>query len=114
MTGESSSFRPTKLGSGEKAALGAVSLGAVELTQGDWAPVAEVVQPAGSEGAITPSTFSENRVASWPISREKETVPRLCEPSCNWNVGEMVVPQAPLAVKVNDLETTAPPATSAP
>src|SRR5215471_5688196 len=74
MTGESSSFRPTKPGSGEKAALGEVSLGAVELTQSDWAPVEAVVQPAGSEGAFTPSKFSENRVVSWPIGREKETV----------------------------------------
>src|SRR5215472_7510497 len=110
MTGESSSFRPTKPGSGEKAALGAVSLGAVELTQEDWAPVAAVVQPTGSEGAITTSKFSENRVASWPIGREKVTVPKSCEPSCNWNVGEMFAPQAPLAVKVNNLETVVPPA----
>src|SRR5262245_36979287 len=114
MTGESSSFRPTKPGSGEKAALGAVSLGAVEVTQADWAPVVAVVQPAGNEGAFTPSKFSENRVTIWPSTREKETVPKFCEPSVNWNVGEMFAPQAPVAVKVNDLETVAPPTTSAP
>src|SRR5262245_25325879 len=114
MTGESSSFSPTALGSGEKAALGDVSLEAVELTQEDWAPVVAVVQPAGSAGAFTPSKFSDNRLASWPIAREKETVPRFCAPSCNWNVGEMLAPQAPVAVKVKDLETVAPPATSAP
>src|SRR5262245_56299521 len=114
MTGESSSFRPTKASSVEKAALGAVSLGALALTQEDCSPVAEVVQPAGSEGAITPSKFSENRVTSWPITREKETVPRFCEPSCNRNVGEMLEPHGPLAVKVNGLETAAPPARSVP
>src|SRR5215470_10211395 len=98
MTGESSSFRPTKAESGEKAALGEVSLEMVELTQLVCSPVAEVVQPVGSEGAFTLSKFSENRVTSWPIGREKETVPRSCEPSCIWNVGEMLAPQAPLAV----------------
>src|SRR5262245_46800341 len=105
MTGESSSFRPTKPDSEEKAALGDVSLEAVELTQLVCSPVAEVVQPAGSEGAFTLSKFSENRVTGWPIPKEKETVPRFCEPSVNWNVGAMFAPQAPLAVKVNDLET---------
>src|SRR5262245_33255279 len=114
MIGESSSFRPTKLESEEKAALGEVSLELAELTQADCSPVVAVVQPAGSEGAFTASKFSENRVTGWPITKEKETVPKFCEPSCNWNVGEMFAPQAPLAVKVNDLETAVPPATSAP
>src|SRR5436309_15317564 len=105
MTGVSSSFRPTAPGSGEKAALGEVSLEAVEFTQEDWEPVVEVVQPTGNAGAVTPSKFSEKSVASWPIRKEKETVPKFWEPSCNWNVGEMFVLQAPVAVKENDLET---------
>jgi len=39
--------------------IGAVSLALVRVSQGDSAPVAEVVQPEGSAGAVTPSKFSK-------------------------------------------------------
>ena len=61
--------------SGENAALGGVAVTAVEVTQGTSAPPAEVVQPAGSAGAVTPSKFSENGVEIAPRVKLYVTVP---------------------------------------
>ena len=103
IAGESSSLTPTLAGSGEKTELGAVSLAAVEVTQADWALLAEVAQPVGNAGAVTPSKFWEKRsdTLDWPSGKEKVTVPRLAAPSCNWSVAVLLPPQEPVAVKVN-------------
>ena len=71
MVGESNSFTPTVAGSGEKAEFGAVSRAEVEVTQADWAPLAEVVQPAGNAGAVTPSKFWEKTLASAGLAQPK-------------------------------------------
>src|SRR3982751_580167 len=65
--GEISSVLPTVLGSGAKASLGAVSGAVVDVTQGDSAPVAAVVQPAGNAGAVTPSKFSPQPMKGVPV-----------------------------------------------
>src|SRR5579863_9829728 len=44
----------------------------------------------------------------------KLAVPRLTEPSCNFNVAKILPPQTPLALKVKDWFTGAPPAAKAP
>src|SRR5258706_312481 len=56
--GETSSVLPMLLTSGAKASFGAVSGLVVDVTHGTSTPVAVVVQPAGSAGAVTPSKFS--------------------------------------------------------
>src|SRR6188768_318387 len=56
--GEISSVLPTAAGSGANALFGAVSGVVVDVTQGTSAPVAAVVHPAGSAGAVTLSKFS--------------------------------------------------------
>ena len=56
--GETSSVSPTVAGSGANAAFGAVSGVVVDVTHGTSAPVAVLVHPAGSAGAVTPSKFS--------------------------------------------------------
>src|SRR3982751_4870331 len=65
--GEISSVLPTVLGSGAKASLGAVSGVVVDVTQGDSAPVAAVVQPVGNAGAVTPSKFSPQPDTGVPV-----------------------------------------------
>jgi hypothetical protein len=57
IAGEINSVLPTDAGSGANASFGAVSGVVVEVTHGDSAPVAVVVQPAGNAGAVTPSKF---------------------------------------------------------
>ena len=59
---------PTAFGSGAKASFGAVSGVVVDVTHGDSAPVAAVVQPAGSAGAVTPSKFSPQPVTGVPVA----------------------------------------------
>src|SRR6478735_5154264 len=66
--GEISSVLPTPLGSGAKASLGAVSGVVVDVTHGDSVPVAAVVQPAGSAGAVTPSKFSPQPATGVPVA----------------------------------------------
>src|SRR6187549_2423144 len=56
--GETSSVSPTAAGSGANASFGAVSGVVVDVTQATSAPVAAVVHPAGSAGAVTLSKFS--------------------------------------------------------
>src|SRR6186713_591987 len=56
--GEISSVLPTAAGSGANASFGAVSGVVVDVTQATSAPVAALVHPAGSAGAVTPSKFS--------------------------------------------------------
>ena len=56
--GETSSDVPCVFGSGTKTALGAESGIAVSVTKGMICPVAELVQPAGSAGAVTESKLS--------------------------------------------------------
>ena len=82
----------------------------VEVTQADWAPLVEVVHPAGKAGAVTPSKFWVKTVDTldWPSPKEKVTVPRFAAPSCNWSVAESVPPQLPVAVKVKGRTTAAP------
>src|SRR6478609_1212625 len=60
--GEISSVLPTPLGSGANASFGAVSGVVVDVTHGDSVPVAAVVQPSGSAGAVTPSNVSPHTV----------------------------------------------------
>src|SRR5206468_7943375 len=57
MAGDTSSLSPTLAASGEKAALGRVSRTAVWVTQLVATPVAEVDQPEGKAGTVTPSKF---------------------------------------------------------
>ena len=78
--GVSSSLTPTLLGSGEKAALGAVSADAVDVTQLDCAPEADVAQPAGNDGAATESKFCVKTVAVTPRGIGKLIVPEICRP----------------------------------
>jgi len=66
--GEISSVLPTAFGSGAKASFGAVSGVVVDVTHGLSAPVAAVVQPAGSAGAVTPSKFSPQPVTGVPVA----------------------------------------------
>src|SRR5438105_1143763 len=103
-------------GSGEKAEFGAESCEAVEVTQGDSTPVAELVQPAGNAGGVTPSKFCEKNVVTMTLPKRKAklTVPRLVAPSCNWSVAMLVSPQLPPAAKVKARATATPPARSAP
>src|ERR1035437_6689519 len=110
MVGESSSFRPTFEGSGEKTEFGVVSLTEVEVTQADWAPPVEVLQPAGKAGAVMPSKFWENTLTTldWPSRNEKVSVPRFVAPSCNWSEAVLVPPQLPVAVKLNGSTTAVP------
>ena len=56
--GEISSVLPTAAGSGANALFGAVSDVVVDVTQATSAPVAALVHPVGSAGAVTPSKFS--------------------------------------------------------
>jgi hypothetical protein len=57
--GVTSSVLPTLFGSGAKASLDALEGLVVEVTHGLSTPLAAVVQPAGSAGAVTPSKLSE-------------------------------------------------------
>src|ERR1041385_2368886 len=68
ITGESSSFKPIVEASVANAALGRVSRKEVEVSHGDWPPVAEVAQPGGRAGAETPSKFSVKMLLEmlWP------------------------------------------------
>src|SRR6185312_10475820 len=50
-------------------------------------------------------------VPSWNVY---VTVPRLMAPSCSCRVAVMLVPQVPLATKVNGCDTAGPPATTTP
>jgi hypothetical protein len=65
--GEMSSVLPTPAGSGANASFGAVSGVVVDVTHGDSVPVAAVVQPVGSAGAVTPSKFSSQPVPGVPV-----------------------------------------------
>src|SRR5450432_519789 len=58
MAGVTNSVLPTLSTSGANASLGALAGVIVEVTHGSSAPVAAVVHPAGSAGAVTPSKFS--------------------------------------------------------
>src|SRR5882672_2827329 len=100
---------PRNAGSGAKAEFGAVWFVVVVVIQAVWPPVAVAVQPAGSEGADTLSKFSAN-VLAWPSVKLKTKVPKFAAPSCNWSVALAAAPQLPLATKVKDRETVAPPA----
>jgi hypothetical protein len=51
------SVSPIMAGSGAQAAFGALKGDAVDVAHGLSAPVAAVVQPAGSAGGVTPSKF---------------------------------------------------------
>src|SRR3954468_8491164 len=63
-----SSVLPTPLGSGAKASFGAVSGVVTDVTHGDSVPVATVVQPFGSAGAVTPSKFWPQTAAGVPVA----------------------------------------------
>ncbi len=65
--------------SAQNAELGAVSLGELVVNQRDAVLVAEVVQPEGKAGGVTPSKFSE-RPGSATV-RLTVAVPRLVVPS---------------------------------
>jgi hypothetical protein len=56
---------PTLAGSGEKTELGVVSRADVEVTQADWAPLVEVVHPAGKAGVVTPQFSVAMKVKGW-------------------------------------------------
>src|SRR5436190_19545395 len=99
---------PMLPGSGEKAELGPVSLVEPVVVQDDCAPLMEVVQPAGSPGAFTPSKFCEKRLETAPRGSVNDTLPRFWAPSCNWKVGEMLVPHEPATVKLKAREIAAP------
>src|SRR5947208_191084 len=66
MAGETNSLMPALVGSGENAALGAVSALELVVIQPDCALLAEVVQPDGRPGALTPSKVSWNTCVGWP------------------------------------------------
>src|ERR1043166_1309671 len=101
MDGESSSLTPILLGSGENAALGEVSAKTADVTQLDCAPEADVDQPDGKDGAVTPSKFSASGARIWPRPSEYVAVPRFARPSWSCRTGMMLSPQVPLAVKLN-------------
>ena len=90
----------TDAGSSTNAAFGAVS-GVVELvTQSGAAPdVLVATQPAGSAVTLTESKLSVIALGK-PTVNGNVTVPRLLEPSCNWNVAVRVCPH--VAVDVNE------------
>ena len=53
-------------------ALGNESAKFAEVLQGEklFVLVTDTAQPTGTAGAITPSKFSESKIAAWPIDRE--------------------------------------------
>src|SRR6266850_1453151 len=97
--GVSSSLIPALAGSGEKAALGALSAVVVDVTQFDCASEADVAQPAGNDGAVTESKFCVNTVAVRPRGMVKLIVPRSAAPSCSASMAVITPPQVPPAVK---------------
>jgi len=97
-------------GSGAKASFGALKGVVADVTHGDSAPLAVVVQPAGSAGATTPSKVWEKAVVvtNVPSVKLKTAFPRSFAPSWRWIVAVRVPPQVPVAVKVNGMQTVAP------
>ena len=81
-----------------------------------FGPVFEDVQPAGNAGAVTPSNNCDSNTALLVVPNciGYEIVPRFSAPSCSVNVGVILAPQAPVAVKLNGRVTAAPPATTTP
>src|SRR5579859_216529 len=98
--GVSSSLTPTPLVSGEKAALGAVSAEAADVTQLDCAPEADVAQPAGNDGTVTASKFCVKMVVLRPTGIAKLIVPRFAAPSCSCSMPVITPPQVLPAVKL--------------
>src|SRR5664280_2776800 len=101
-------FEPMLAGSGENAALGTVSRVVVEVTQLDSAPPAEVVQPAGNAGAVTPSKFCVKVAERAPRLKLYVTVPKFVALVWICSVAVMLLPHVPLAVKVNVSDTALP------
>src|ERR1051326_3357879 len=112
--GVSSSLTPTLPGSGEKAALGAVSADVVDVTQLDCPPEADVAQPAGNDGATTESKFCVKIVAVRPRGMAKLIVPRSAAPSCKASMAVITPPQVPPAVKLNDCVAGVPSVKTTP
>src|SRR5882724_4129136 len=100
--------------SGEKAALGELSATVVFVTQLDWTPVVEVVQPAGRAGALAESKFSVKTELAWPSGKRADVTPRFAGPSWSCKVAMTLPPQAPVTANANGKLTAAPPATSTP
>lgn len=65
--GVTNSVLPTFPGPGAKASFGALKGLVADVTHGTSAPVAALVQPAGSAGATTPSKFSVKVAAVTPV-----------------------------------------------